>query len=448
VQATIIAVGTELLLGEVVNSNAAWLSVQLAQLGIDVYHHATVGDNPARIGAVVDEAISRFDSTKPTFGLGVLLFSGGLGPTPDDLTVQTLADHFQTPMVLDAESEATIKAMFIARGQPMAPTNIKQALRPVDAQVLPNPLGTAPGIIWNVGQKETVTGHTSPPLVIITFPGVPSELKAMWPEASQYLQTQLLASGQAPQVLVSRTLHFFGMGESMLASHLHDVMTADGPVTVAPYVGRAQVRLRLATKASIQAEANALLDKVEATITQRVGEFLMGNDDLPPELFLPHKVGQLLTQKRLTVAVAESCTGGLISSRLTDVAGSSAYVGLNVVTYSNAAKTQLLGVAPSLLAQHGAVSGPVAQAMAEGVSGLAPADSPVVGLSITGIAGPGGGSQEKPVGTAYIAVSGLTPQPVVHSVLVSPKNPRPEMKFWFSQYALFYLLQYIRTNAK
>jgi nicotinamide-nucleotide amidase len=445
-QATIIAVGTELLLGEVVNSNAAWLSVQLAQLGVDVYHHATVGDNPARIGVVVDEAISRFSQTEHS-GLGVLLLSGGLGPTPDDLTVQTLADHFQTPMMLDTESEAVIKAMFIARGQPMAPSNIKQALRPVDAQVLPNPLGTAPGIIWSVNQKKTITGHTVPPLIIITFPGVPSELKAMWPKASQYLQDKLLTSGQKPQVLVSRTLHFFGIGESMLASQLNDVMTSDGPVTVAPYVGRAQVRLRLATKSPSQQAAKALLDNVESIINQRVGNFMIGNDDVPPELFLPHTVGQLLTQKGLAVAVAESCTGGLISSRLTDVAGSSAYVRLNVVTYSNKAKIQLLNVAPDLLTQHGAVSQPVAIAMAQGVASLARGDGYTVGLSITGIAGPDGGTVDKPVGTAYIALSGLTPEPIVHEVLVSPKNPRTEMKFWFSQYALFYLLQYLRTYS-
>lgn len=411
--AEIVAVGTELLLGEVVNSNAAWISKELANMGIHVYHHTTVGDNPDRMKAVFRQALGRAN---------LLILTGGLGPTDDDMTLSVLAETLETPMVHDPLSEAQIRDFFIVRDMPMSDTNLKQALRPETAEPLKNPMGTAPGLFWNV------TGHAllpPGPRVIAAFPGVPRELYAMWAqEARPKMEAVLPTSG----VLVTRFLKFVGIGESMLAEKLRDLMALASP-TVSPYVGQAEVKIRLAAFGTSPKEAEALIAPVEAEILNRVGAYCYGTDDDT----LERVVGNHLVAQGLTLSVAESCTGGLLSSRLTDVPGSSRYVGVNVVTYANAAKTQFLDVDESLWVQHGAVSPRVAEAMAQGVCRMTGAS---VGVSITGIAGPEGGSAEKPIGLAYTAYHRDGEPTIVKRLAVNPKYSREHVKYWFTHLTL------------
>lgn len=423
-KAEIIAVGSELLMGDVINSNAAWISKELAALGVDVHYHVTVGDNPARIQGIMAQACERSD---------LLIFTGGLGPTDDDLTIATLADFFQTPLVVDPESAETIRNRFIARGMPMSPSNLKQAQKPEGAETVKNPLGTAPGIAWQI---NTQAGK---PIRLLTFPGVPKELYAMWPQGADWIRRWQAQAGEAPAVLLARHLHFFGIGESKLGELLSDLMQSANP-TVAPYVGRAEVKIRVAAKADSPAAAEALVEAMSQQVIQRCPEYYFGGDEATLEAY----VAQLLLQNNWRVAVAESCTGGLLSSRLTDVPGSSAYTHLNVVTYSNSEKTRLLGVSEQTLAQHGAVSFPVAKAMAEGLLRFSGAD---VALSITGIAGPDGGSEEKPVGLAYIGIA-QGELVWVKKVLVNSRYSRQDIKHWFTQYAFSYLAQALQGKLE
>ncbi len=427
-RAEIIAVGSELLLGDIVNTNASWLSEQLAVIGVDVFHHVSVGDNPARIQKVIEQAIERAD---------VLIFTGGLGPTQDDLTVETIADYFKVPLISDPESERMIEAFFIARGMTHAKSNLKQALRPADAQVIANPIGTAPGICWDVSEK---TGRET---FILTFPGVPRELYQMWGYGKRFIQEKQQERGEQHQMLVSSSLHFFGIGESTLGEELADLMESSNP-TVAPYVGRSEVRVRLAAKANTEADALALIQPIKSEIAQRLKPFYFGEGD---EASLEESVAVLLLEQGLRVSTAESCTGGLVSSRLTDVSGSSEYTTLNVVTYSNEEKMKVLGVSVETLEQHGAVSPQTAQEMAEGIRRLSGAD---IGLSMTGIAGPTGGNEEKPVGLVYMGLSGPinsegqdTRKTIVKKIMVNRNYKRMDIKYWFSQYALHYLRHYL-----
>lgn len=422
-KAEIIAVGTELLMGEVVNSNATYLSQQLASLGVDVYYHTTVGDNPGRIKQVFEEALKRSN---------LLIVTGGLGPTDDDLTVATLAELLDTPMISDPVSEAGIKQFFITRDMPMSRVNMKQALRPEDGDPLPNRMGTAPGLFWDVTEKVAQRGWGNGPKMILAFPGVPREMIAMW-EESAIGRLQPMLPEQA--VLAVRFLKFIGLGESVLGEKLRDLMAQASP-TVSPYVGQAEVKIRLAVKAPTLAEGLAQLAPVEAEIMKRVGAYCYGINDTR----LEDVIGELLREKGETLAVAESCTGGLVSSRLTDVSGSSDYIKLNAVTYSNQAKQTLLGVSPKTLEDFGAVSAQTAAEMAQGMLQAAKSD---VALAITGIAGPTGGSEEKPVGLAYIALARANQCPVVNKVTVNPQYAREHIKYWFSQYALNYCRLYL-----
>jgi nicotinamide-nucleotide amidase len=419
-KAEIIAIGTELLIGDVVNTNATWLSKELAAIGVDVYFHQTVGDNVRRIHEVVQLALSRSD---------VLIFTGGLGPTDDDLTVSALAEYFKAPLVADPESEETIRNYFIARDMPMSKLNLKQALKPTDAITIKNPVGTAPGILWDV------SGRVGKAALMMTFPGVPKELYAMWPQGREAIVAKMREIGEEPAVLATKFLHFFGVGESKLGELLRDLMQAETP-TVAPYVGQAEVRIRVAAKGKTEAEAQQLIEPVRQEILKRCGQYYFGEDGAT----LEDAVGKLLTDQQRTVSVAESCTGGLVSSRLTDVPGSSNYVHLNLVTYSNHQKSELLGVDPNLFQTVGAVSEEVARQMAQGVRQVSGAS---VGVSLTGIAGPTGDTPDKPVGLVYIGLAGLG-ETIVKRVLVNRNYGRRDIKFWFSQYALHYLHLYLQ----
>ena len=372
----LLCVGTELLLGNILNGNARWIGERLAGLGLPHYRQSVLGDNRERLIAFVREAAQRSR---------VLITTGGLGPTPDDLTTEAIAAAFGVPMEERPEVWADILAKSRSRGREPSPSTRRQALLPQGAQVLPNPTGTAPGMIWS----------PQPGFTLLTFPGVPSEMRAMWDAtAGPWLQNSGLASG----VFTSRQLHFWGIGESTLAEQIEDLLAGSNP-TVAPYAGGGEVMLRLTACADTPEAVSELLKPVEADLRRRFGQRCCGAD-------ADTLASVVIDQLRLcgqTVAVAESCTGGGLGAALTAVPGSSDVVLGGVIAYANAIKQALLGVPAALLEQHGAVSDPVAVAMAEGVRRCTGADW---GVAITGIAGPGGGSVEKPVGLVHLAVAG------------------------------------------
>jgi len=372
----ILCIGTELLLGNIVNGNARWLADQLAALGLPHFRQTVVGDNRERLMAEV-QAISRRSR--------VLITTGGLGPTPDDLTTEAIAAAFSTPLEERPEVWDDITAKARSRGREPGAETRRQALLPLGAALLPNATGTAPGMIWS-----PIEGFT-----VLTFPGVPSEMRAMWETtAVPWFQRSGLSKG----VFSSRLLRFWGIGESKLAEQLHDLLEQANP-TVAPYAGRGEVKLRITAHASAEAEALRLLDATEAELRQRTGTLCFGCDDQS----LACVVLEQLRQRKQTLAVAESCTGGGLGAELTAIPGSSDVLLGGVIAYSNAVKRNLLGVSAELLEQFGAVSDPVAQAMAEGARRLTGSDW---SMAVTGVAGPGGGSTEKPVGLVHIAVAG------------------------------------------
>ena len=373
--AEIICVGTELLLGDILNGNARYLAQQLASLGIAHHYQTVVGDNPLRIQRAVAIACER---------ARLIIFTGGLGPTPDDLTLATLADFFDVPLKERPEIVADLEAKFAKRGRSLPATSRRQALLPEDADILSNVVGTAPGVIWQPRQG----------LTILTFPGVPREMKAMWQAvAVPYLKQ----SGWASGVIHSRTLKFWGIGESTLAEKVGSLLNSENP-TVAPYANEGEVKLRLSAKAESVSAANELIDPVAAKIRQTAEAHYYGQDDES----LASVVGDLLLGRSQTLSVAESCTGGGLGQLITATPGSSSYFWGGVISYDNRVKQAVLEVSEQDLVQKGAVSEEVAIAMAQGVRRRLGTDW---GLSITGVAGPGGGSEEKPVGLVYIGIA-------------------------------------------
>jgi nicotinamide-nucleotide amidase len=388
-KAEVLCIGTELLLGDVLDTNSQYLAQQLALLGLNCFYRVTVGDNPERIKDCVRTALTRSD---------VLITSGGLGPTADDLTTECLAEVFGAPLEVDKEVLTFIEGLFATRGLKMPPSNAKQALRPVGADILPNPVGSAPGIIWRLGPRELAKlglsfDQSAPVKTILTFPGVPKELKGMWEETARGYLEKTYAGG----TIWSVELKHYGIGESALAEKFGHLLDLANP-SVAPYAGNWECRLRVAAKAATEDEAKALAKPVIDEILAGSGTFCYGRDADSLESAL----GALLAERGMSISLAESCTGGLISERLTNVPGSSRYVMLNVVTYSVDSKAKILGVDKDLLDQYGSVSSECARAMAEGVRKLSGCD---IGLSVTGVAGPTGGSENKPVGLVYLGLS-------------------------------------------
>ncbi|MCU0541151.1 MAG: competence/damage-inducible protein A [Oscillatoriaceae cyanobacterium Prado104] len=374
--AEIICVGTELLLGDILNSNSQFLAKELASLGIAHYYQTVVGDNPERIKKVLEIAIGRSQ---------LLLFTGGLGPTPDDLTVQTIADFFGVPLIENPEIIADIEQKFAQRGRTMTPSNRKQALIPEGADILPNRTGSAPGIIWQPVANVTV----------MTFPGVPAEMHLMWQEvAVPYLRN----AGWCSATIYSRTLKFWGITESALAEKVDSFLNLTNP-TVAPYANHGEVKLRISARAESEAAAKNLIGPIEQQLLQIAGLDCYGADTDT----LASTVGKLLLLAGETLSVAESCTGGGLGAMLTGVAGSSRYFLGGIISYDDRVKEALLNVSPQDLAEFGAVSHQVAKQMAAGVRDRLNTDW---GLSITGIAGPGGGTDAKPVGLVYIGLAG------------------------------------------
>lgn len=376
--AEILCIGTELLLGDIVNTNAAYLSQKLASLGIAVYRQSVVGDNPERLKVALKEALARAD---------LVITSGGLGPTYDDLTKETVAEHFGRSMHMDGEVLAEIERYFTNRYGDvcrMTPNNRKQALVPDGAIVLRNPNGTAPGLAIEGEDGKTV----------ILLPGPPREFEPMVDaEVLPYL------ARRRGEVFFSRNVHIMGMGESAIENELKELMQTSVNPTVAPYAKDGECRLRITARAADRESAAAMCDAVVEKIYQSaVGEHIYGVDVEKIEKALV----SALTEKGLTLSCAESCTGGLIAKRITDIGGASTVFLGGVVTYTNQMKERLLGVEHEVLERYTAVSEPVAAAMAEGVRERLGTD---IGISTTGYAGPGGGDAENPVGTVYVGIS-------------------------------------------
>ena len=392
-QAEILCVGTELLIGDIVNTNAAYLSRRLAALGIGVYRQSVVGDNPERLAEDLRTALDRVD---------LVITSGGLGPTYDDLTKETAAAVFGRGMKLHEPSLERIRRYFTATCRQMTSNNEKQAMMPTGAIVFPNDYGTAPALAL-----EREDGK-----VLVMLPGPPRELEPLFREQVEpYLQPRCDA------VLFSRNIHIAGMGESAVESVLPQALLTSPNPTIAPYCVAGEVRLRVTAKAENEAAAVKLCDAMVGEVQKTpVAPFIYGIDTPSPEAALV----AFLAERKMTIATAESCTGGLIAKRLTDIPGCSDAVAGGAVTYQTREKTAILGVSPALIEANTVVSDAVARAMAEGALKTFDVD---VAIATTGSAGPGGGTEQEPVGTVYIAVATKT-ETVCRRLSLSPLRDR------------------------
>jgi nicotinamide-nucleotide amidase len=375
VKAEVLTIGDELLRGEIVDSNKSFLSQRLLALDIETRFHASVLDDRADMTDAFHRAAARSD---------IVLVSGGLGPTRDDLTIEVLTESFGRKLVLDPASLEAIRAFFARFGREMAEINAKQAWFPEGAEVLPNPIGTAPGCMLEEGKA-----------LFFCMPGVPRELYKMMDEQ---VLPRIAARRRVTSYARAALLRTFGIGESNLDERLRDVELPLG-VELGFRTTFPDNYVRPVARASTEAEAQAKLERACAAIRAQLGPLVYGEGE---EQTLESVVGRLLAERGRTVAVAESCTGGMIAELLTAVPGSSAYFRGGVVAYADAAKAELLGVPQALLERHGAVSEPVARAMAEGARARFGVDYAV---STTGIAGPTGGTPEKPVGLVYVALA-------------------------------------------
>lgn len=372
-KAEILCVGTELLLGDIVNTNAQYLSSRLADLGISIYHQSVVGDNVERLKKEFEEAFSRAD---------LVITTGGLGPTPDDLTKETGAEYFNKKMLLDQDSLDKLNSYFIKNGKgDLKGNNIKQAYFPEGSVVFPNNHGTAPGCAIDENGK-----------VLIVLPGPPREMKPMFEES-----VVPFLKKYSKYVLKSKVLKICGIGEGIMAEKIANIINNSTNPTVAPYAKEWEVTLRITSKANSEEEASKLIEPVEMQIRNRLGENIYGENDTS----LEEVIAKLLMSKNFTISTAESCTGGMIASRLVDYPGISNVFMEGAVTYSNDAKVNRLNVKKETLEKFGAVSAETAKEMAEGIARTAGTN---IGLSTTGVAGPGGGTNEKPVGLVYVGL--------------------------------------------
>lgn len=365
----LISVGTEILLGDILNTNVHYLSKALAAIGIGVTHHCTVGDNKERLIDAIDTAFGRCDA---------VILTGGLGPTPDDLTKETCAEYFGKELYLDDSILEEIESYFCSKNIQMPESNKKQALVPEDSIILENRNGTAPGFIMEKDSK-----------IIVILPGPPKEMVPMYRESVEpYLKKF------TNEIILSKNIRTFGIGESAMSEKVSDLLEGSNP-TVAPYAKSGEALLRVTAKAENEEDAEKLMIPVIKEIESRLGDYIYAIDCGSIE----EAVAKLLIERKQTVAFAESCTGGLCAKRLTDISGASEIFHCGVVSYANEIKHKVLGVKTETLENYTAVSEECAKEMAQGVRLLADA---TYGVSITGYAGPG---NEEEVGTIYIAVS-------------------------------------------
>ena len=373
----ILSIGDELLIGQVINTNQAYIAEKLNSVGVTVERMITVGDKQEEILRSFVETFSHFD---------IVTVTGGLGPTHDDVTRSAVCAFFKTDLIVNEEALEHIRRLSEKRGIALIKMNEDQALVPRSCTVVQNARGTAPGYFFDRDGK-----------FFVVMPGVPFEMKGMMEE----FVVPFLAKRGTGAVIRHRTLKTTGIPESLLAHHIGDVdrlFDRDANITLAYLPSPMGVRLRISAKGETGGEVETRIKEVETRLREKAGKYIYGID----EEELEHVVGKMLTERKLTLAVAESCTGGLITDRMTDVPGSSQYFERGAVSYSNDSKHTDLGVPLSLLRQHGAVSKEVAEAMAFGIRVTANVD---IGISTTGIAGPTGGSPDKPVGLVWIGYS-------------------------------------------
>lgn len=370
----LISVGTELLLGNIVNTNAAYLAEQCANCGLSCFYQTVVGDNEERLQETVKAGLKRSD---------ILILTGGLGPTDDDLTKEVVTKAMKKKLVEDEKAREMIQTYFDNRGMVITKNNWKQALVPEGAIVMYNNNGTAPGLIVESGEK-----------CAILLPGPPNEMKPMFEE---YVKDYLKKKN--PEVIVSTTVKLCGIGESTVATMIQDMLDQQSNPTIAPYAKTGEVHLRVTAKAADEKSANKLIKPVVKQLKTRLAEYIYTTDE---NTTLENAIVDLLVANKLTVSTVESCTGGMIAARLINVSGVSDVFKMGHITYSNKAKKKILGVKKRTLEKHTAVSAEVAQEMVKGVEMVSKAD---VCVSVTGLAGPDGGTAKKPVGLVYIACS-------------------------------------------
>lgn len=378
-RAVILTIGDELLIGQIINTNAAWLGEQLSHSGIDLARIVAVGDDPDELHRELDRSVRDSD---------LLILTGGLGPTHDDITRNVLSEYFGAELRLDPAVFEDIRRRFQGRGRYMPASNRMQAMVPDGFEVLPNPAGTAPGLL----RTATIEGRNR---LIVALPGVPHEMKGLF---QKEVQPRLNARKDL-RTIRHRTLRTAGIGESTLQERigdLSDILSASLRLAYLP--DSSGVRLRMSAFGQSTSEVENMLDRLEDRLRSQLRSYIYGVD----EETLENIVGSILRARGLTVAVAESCTGGHVCHQLTNVSGASGYVMGGVVAYSNRVKTEFLGVDAAILAKEGAVSEAVARQMAEGIRKRIGTD---IGLSTTGIAGPSGGTPEKPVGSVWIALA-------------------------------------------
>ncbi|MBD7916535.1 competence/damage-inducible protein A [Clostridium sp. Sa3CUN1] len=371
-KAELISIGTEILLGDIVNTNAQFLAKELALLGIDVYYQSVIGDNEERILKAFKEAFDRCD---------IIITTGGLGPTQDDLTKELGAKYFNKKMILHEPSLEWIKKYLDINNEEVLEANKNQAYFPEGSIILPNENGTAPGAIISENNKT-----------LIILPGPPKEMKSMFSNhVTKYL------SKLTKDIIKSKTLRIFGIGESLMAKKLDDIIKNSKNPTVAPYAKEYEVTLRITAKEKSEDKCDELIKNKVDQIKGIIGEYIYGED----EVSLEEVVAKLLCDKKLSISTAESCTGGMISSTLIEYPGISEIFKEGVVTYSNESKIKRLGVKEETLNKFGAVSEETAREM---VIGIAEGLNTDIAISSTGIAGPGGGTKDKPVGLVYIGI--------------------------------------------
>ena len=413
--AEILCTGEELLLGDIVNTNAAFLSAELTGLGINVYHHSVVGDDASRLADCVSEGLSRSD---------IVVISGGLGPTKDDLTKETVGALFGREMRLHSESLEAIRAYFAKTGRVMSKNNEKQAMMPEGAIVFPNHYGTAPALALENERGQSV----------IMLPGPPSELVPLFFEqVVPYLKRKSEAA------IVSKNIHFFGIGESALAEMLDGLLIDTPALSAATYCKEGEVRIRITARADSEAEAEGACEAYAQKIMRTdAGKFVYGVDVGTIE----NAVVKALHESGLTLSAAESCTGGLISKRVTDISGCSDVFFGGCVTYTNDVKQRLIGVSEKTLEQYGAVSEQTAREMARGVRLATGSD---IGVSATGIAGPTGGTAETPVGTVFIGISTRNGEEV-RKLSLSPMRSREYIRLASATNAFDMVLKAIKRG--
>lgn len=422
-QAWIISIGTELTLGQSLDTNGAWLARELAALGVRAERHVTVSDDLAPITQIIQAAAAETE---------LVIITGGLGPTDDDLTRQALADAAGSELVLDSAALDEIRAYFAGRGRDMPERNRSQAMSPVGGRLLTNHCGTAPGVCIEINRVPC-----------FAMPGVPFEMKAMFAEhvvPAIRAEKQRKPGNSVPQgkdaadvgvvetVLLSRIVRTYGLPEAEIGERLRDLMTRGRNPEVGTTADLGEIGIRLNATADSTSAAVALLDAEEREVRSRLGRAVYGVDSDT----LAGAVGQRLVERGRTLCVAESCTGGLLGMLITDTAGSSQYFLGGEIAYANEVKQRRLGVKSGTIATHGAVSEAVASEMAAGARAVFGAS---YALSLTGIAGPGGGTQQKPVGLVYIGLA--TPEGVrTREIRLGDQSPRGVIRQWAARTAL------------